>query len=257
MMRRNRALGGCILAVLISIMLPCVVLADSDVYQNTETGYVVRIEDYANLLSAEEEAELAEDMKPITKYGNAAFVSLEDNNSSTVSYAENHASEFIGSNGSMFLIDMDNREIYIYSKGEVWGVVTNSKARSITDNVYQYASTRHYYSCASEAFRQITEVLEGGGIPEPMKIISGILLSLWIGVIINFHYVQKTRKQEEDENLPKQIVHGAGTGAGTIKITSTDVYKRVLGGGGSGGGGGGGSFGGGGGSSGGGGGHSF
>ena len=228
-----------------------------DVYQNTATGYVIRIEDYANLLSAEEESELAEDMKPITKYGNAAFVSLQDNYSSTVSYAEDHASEFIGSNGSMFLIDMDNREIYIYSKGEVWGVVTNSKARSITDNVYQYASTRHYYSCASEAFRQITEVLEGGGIPEPMKMISGILLSLWIGVIINFHYVQKTRIQEEDENLPKQIVHGAGAGAGTIKITSTDVYKRVLGGGGSGSGGGGGSSGGGGGSSGGGGGHSF
>lgn len=163
-MRRNRALGGCILAVLISIMLPCVVLADSDVYQNTETGYVVRIEDYANLLSAEEEAELAEDMKPIT------------------------------------------------------------------------------------------ETLEGGGIPEPMKMISGILLSLWIGVIINFHYVQKTRKQEEDENLPGQIVHGAGAGAGTIMITSTEVYKRVRSGGGSSGGGGGSS---GGGSSGGGGGHSF
>lgn len=53
-------------------------------------------------------------------------------------------------------------------------------------------------------------------------------------MIINFHYVQKTRIQEEDENLSKQIVHGAGAGAGTIKITSTDVYKRVLGGGGGG-----------------------
>ena len=98
-------------------MLPCVVLADSDVYQNTETGYVVRIVDYANLLSAEEESELAEDMKPITKYGNAAFVSLQDNYSSTVSYAEDHASEFIGSNGSMFLIDMDNRERAAYRCG--------------------------------------------------------------------------------------------------------------------------------------------
>ena len=82
-MRRNSIIGVCIIAVLISIMLPCVALADSYVYKNPETGYEVRIVDQADLLSAGEEAKLTEDMKPITKYGNVAFVSLQINDSST------------------------------------------------------------------------------------------------------------------------------------------------------------------------------
>lgn len=226
-MRRNSIIGVCIIAVLISIMLPCVALADSYVYKNPETGYEVRIVDQADLLSAGEEAKLTEDMKPITKYGNVAFVSLQINDSSTATYAKNHALEFIGSNGSLFLIDMDNREIYIYSKGDVWRAVTNSKARSITDNVYRHASKGRYYVCASEAFRQITGTLEGRSIPEPMKIISGILLSLLIGLNINFKIVRKTRNQEEAENQSRQTVPGTAAGTGILEASSMEVYKRV------------------------------
>ena len=117
-----RALIGCILTnLLLMIMLSSVALADSKVYQNSETGYVVRIVDDANLLSYEEEEKLVEDMKPVTKHGNAAFVSVYNYDSSTRTYAENHADGLIGSNGTLFLIDMGRREIYIYSQGAVWG----------------------------------------------------------------------------------------------------------------------------------------
>ena len=250
MMRRSRTIGVCILAVILSVLLPFTALAKSYVYKNSETGYVVRVMDSENLLSAEEEAKLVEDMKPVTKYGNAAFASVHNYRSSTRSYAESHARELIGDNGVLFLIDMGRREIYIYSKGDVWRKVTNSKARSITDNVYSYASAKNYYSCASAAFKQIVDVLEGKTIPEPMKIISGILLSLLMGLIINFHFVRKTREQKNAGDQSGKTVLGRAAGRGIIMISSSEVYKRVrrgsggggMGGSGGGGGGGGHSF---------------
>ena len=229
MMTGYRALIGCILTnLLLMIMLSSVALADSKVYQNSETGYVVRIVDDANLLSYEEEEKLVEDMKPVTKHGNAAFVSVYNYDSSTRTYAENHADGLIGSNGTLFLIDMGRREIYIYSQGAVWGKVTNSKARSITDNVYRHASAGSYYSCASAAFRQITAVLEGRLIAEPMKLISGILLSLLIGLVINFQIVRSTRKQNKPVKSSDLAAIGAAAGAGIITASAIEVYERIY-----------------------------
>ena len=48
-------------------------------YTNPETGYVVRIEDDAALLTDYERTQLADLMKDITQYGNAAFKSILTN----------------------------------------------------------------------------------------------------------------------------------------------------------------------------------
>lgn len=156
-------------------------------WDNPDTGYRVLLEDDAGLLSDEEETQLAEQMQEITPYGNAAFKSISYNMSSASSYAHDfYHDSFGGASGTLFLIDMDNREIYIFSDGAVYRTITSSYANTITDNVYRYASREDYYTCASRAFGQIQSLLAGQEIAQPMKYISNTLLALILAALINY-----------------------------------------------------------------------
>ncbi|MDE6202314.1 MAG: TPM domain-containing protein, partial [Lachnospiraceae bacterium] len=94
-------------------------------WENPETGYQIIIEDDADLLSEEEETQLAAKMQEITAYGNAAFKSVSYNNYSASYFAGLYYHEiFLSESGTLFLIDMDNREIYIFSDGAIYKPVT-------------------------------------------------------------------------------------------------------------------------------------
>ena len=105
-------------------------------YENPDTSYVVSIEDEADLLSDEEESRLSTQMEEITAYGNVAFVSLDTNYTSTDSYAREHYRQLFGSDsGTLFVIDMDNRNIWIHSNGAIYRTITKSYADTITDSM--------------------------------------------------------------------------------------------------------------------------
>ena len=91
-------------------------------WSNAETGYCVIVEDDADLLSDDEETLLASQMQAITSYGNAVFKSISYNNYSASWFAEDYYHSLLGtgSSGTLFLIDMDNRELYIFSDGAVY-----------------------------------------------------------------------------------------------------------------------------------------
>ena len=230
-------------------------------YSNDTTGYALIIEDDANLLTEEEETLLLEDMKDISNYGNVAFKSTDSNSSTARQYAENYYySEFGNNSGMVFLIDMDNRQIYIACSGAIYKAVTTSKANTITDNVYRYASRGDYYGCASNAFAQALKLLQGQAIAEPMKHISNAILSLILAMLIFFVVITASSRAKR---AGSEIMI---TGAKKTSLESTEPNPKFVretrryspvqrsgggGGGSSGGGGGGGGF------SGGGGGHGF
>ena len=193
--------------VLILLLISCLsfsltVHAESDAdssapdpiyWENPETGYQVLLEDDAALLNAEERTQLAEEMKEITSYGNAVFKTISYNSYSASSYARDFYHDLYGQrSGILFLIDMDNRELYLFSDGTIYRTVTKSYAESITDNVYRYASKGNYYICASEAFEQIHTLLAGQKIAQPMKYISNILLALILAALINYFWAMRT-----------------------------------------------------------------
>ena len=133
--------------------------------------YQLIIEDDADLLNSSEELLLKESMIKLTEYGNIIFKSIDKNTTSTASYAKSYYNNRFGKqSGTVFLIDMKNRKIYIFSNGDNYTKVTDSKAETITDNIYEYATDKEYYKCAKKAFEQILTVIEGGKIAEPMKI---------------------------------------------------------------------------------------
>lgn len=232
--------------------------SSSCLYENQETGYLVILEDDAELLTEEEEKQLSLEMQGITAYGSVIFKSVSYNSSSASYFARNYYHEKLGSgSGTLFLIDMDNREIYIFSDGAVYDTITTAYANTITDNVYRYASDQNYYLCASTAFQQIGTLLSGHRIAQPMKYISNALLALILAALFNYFIARassKTAKASDREILDSIPTGFSFTNPYKVMTSKTKTYDPVRSSGGSGGGS---SSGGGGSSSGGGGGHRF
>ncbi len=175
----------------------------NSISQNTNGEYKVIIEDDAYLLNAKEKNELYNIMKKLTEYGNILFKTISINYDTTERYAKNYYYNMCGNeSGTVFLIDMDERMIYIYSNGKNYETITTEKAEIITDNIYQYATDKEYFKCASEAYSQIYTLLQGGKIAEPMKYISNAILAVMIALFSNFAIFKlatKNKKVSKDE----------------------------------------------------------
>ena len=132
------------------------------IWENQETGYQIYLDDKAELLTPAEEEQLLETLKEITAYGHVAFVTIRQNNYySSQQFADEYYYEHFGyESGTVFLIDMYNREIWIHSNGDIYKRVTTSYANTITDNVYTYASDGEYFHCAHKAFEQVLTLLQ-------------------------------------------------------------------------------------------------
>lgn len=215
------------------------VFADS---VDTDNGYKydVVIMDEAFLLSYDEQEKLRQDMLPISKYANVAFVSVLSNSSSTQSYAEMINESLFNSNGIVFVIDMDNRYLYIDSTGDAKKYITKSNADSITDNIYRDATKKNYYRCASRCYDQILNICEGKSIPMPMKFIGNAVLALVIGFFIFFLVVKsQTRMKATTNEVVMSILQPdfRFENPNVRFIKQTRVYHSSGGGGGHGGGG--------------------
>uniref|UniRef100_UPI0040576B12 TPM domain-containing protein n=1 Tax=Agathobacter sp. TaxID=2021311 RepID=UPI0040576B12 len=172
------------------------------VYTNPDNGYGAYIDDRADLLTSSEEKALLANMEAIAKYGNVAFVSISKNPAyDTNAYAKDYSSTHFGQESStLFLIDMQERYIWIYSNGAIYDVVTTAYANTITDNSYTYASDGDYFSCADTAFSQIRSLLEGQKIAQPMKYISNLLLAVILAMLLNYFFVMSASKAKKARN---------------------------------------------------------
>lgn len=231
-------------------------------YTNPNTGYSIVIYDEADLLTDAEEKSLIDVMIPMTEYGCIGFASVNKNNTSVKYRAEEISHNSFGRMPSqtLFFIDMDHREIFIYSDGANYRTITTTKANIITDNIYTYASYGDYYKCASEAYVQMEMILSGGRIAAPLRYVTSALLAILIAMLICFFIINansKLKKPALDDILgpaDKNLSLGA---VSVVSKGVTKKYSPVSSGGGGSSGGSRGGGGGGGGHSGGGGGHRF
>lgn len=157
-------------------------------YTDPNTGYAVILDDGADLLTPAEEKSLTEAMKPLAAYGHVMFVSIDYNpRSSTYNYAADYIYNTVGNDSvTMFIIDMDERYLYLLTNGRARELLNDQKCNSITDNVYKYASGGNYGTCAEKAFTQALTLLEGGRISEPMRYVTSAILALLAALFINF-----------------------------------------------------------------------
>lgn len=181
-----------------TLLLPIKVVLAQVVYKNSN-GYEVSIVDKADLLNDEEEAKLLQTMQPITAYGNVAFYSVgEEMQTQTKVLADRYYQQLWGNeNGTLFVVDMANRMLYIHSVGEVYNTLKTSYANTITDNVYTYATKGEYALCATKAYEQIYTILEGGRIAQPMKYISNALFAFMLSFVLLYLIVKMVSKAKK------------------------------------------------------------
>lgn len=159
-------------------------------YFNEKTNYSAMIDDSANLLSKKEKKKLLNEMTSLTKHGYIALVSTDSNSSSVENFADNYyQSHFDKEDGTIFVIDVNNGKIYIFSSGNNAKYITVSKANSIIDSVYKDSVNKNYYSCASFAFNQIQMILDSEKIDEPIHYIGNIFIALTLAFFISFIYI--------------------------------------------------------------------
>lgn len=163
----------------------------------SESGTEVYIDDRADLLTDAEEMKLQDIMMKSAVYGNMMFMTVDQNEVSTGYLAMDTLNGRYGLHvsGAIFLIDMDNREIYLFTDGAINKAVGKSYANSITDDVYQYASSGDYYECAERAFEELYQLLSVKRLPQPMKLICSILIALELGILITFFALVWSRKK--------------------------------------------------------------
>lgn len=250
--------------LLIALAVPGFAAAEKTTRKNEETGYRAVIEDGAGLLDAAEYDGLFATMMPVTDYCNAAFYTYQGESKEYVmtkaeDWANKEFADFRSGTCTVFIIDMATRQLAVWSSSDVQETVTQSKAYTITDNVYAYASRKEYARCAETAFNQISRVLRGEKLAGPMRVISNILLALLGALLLAYLFISARMEQEVKVSLPDITTATAGAGAVIAAKTLTRKVKHSSSSGGSGfrSGGGGGFHGGGGGFHGGGGSHGF
>ena len=131
-----------------------------------------KVYDFAELLTDSEEIALYNKiMTFINTYNmDMAIVTINDNNKySPMHYADDFYdyNDFgIGStfDGMLFLIDMDNREMWISTTGQAIIMYDDYRIEKILDETYKYISSKDYYNC-TKAFVEKASNYASVGIP--------------------------------------------------------------------------------------------
>lgn len=149
-----------------------------------------KVYDFADLFTDEEEQQL---YTKITNYINEynldlAVVTIDENNKTPREYADDFYdyNDFNQQGGILFLIDMDNRKIYMSTTGQAIKMYNDYRINTALDEVYTYMSDEEYYEGTSNYIDKISDYAKKG-VPtsnnEEKSLTSSIFMSLLIGLI--------------------------------------------------------------------------
>ena len=135
---------------LFSILVLCLLVT---VFLSTASlaAGVALVNDRADLLSADEENKLLELAQAMQKQYGYSFIVLtidDAGGKTTQTYAEDSYLQLAdGDDGAVYLIDMDNREIYVATSGEMMYYLYDERMDKLLDDAYDEISDGNYYDC--------------------------------------------------------------------------------------------------------------
>ena len=200
--------------------------------ENPETGYTYVLDDQADFLTDANERSLEDLMEGITAYCNVALVTTKMHGaSSTEDFAADYFDDVFGpgESGTIFVIDRHLNEIFLYSDGQAHRTITNSRAYSITDNTYKYATAdggRDYYTCSYKTFEQVKALMEGRRIAEPMKYICSALLAIILALLINYIIAMSLSRSRKADI--KKVLEGTYTSMQVNNANSRFIYQTKV-----------------------------
>lgn len=236
-MRKTLPIVNCIIILCFVLMLPSSVKASG---LNTESVF-----DYANLLSTQEENRLRDYSQKYEKY-NISIIFLTIDNAyekSSQAYSDDfYNSSSFQPDGILFMIDMDNREIYINTVGKCVDIISGSEIYHTLEDSYIYASNGEYYRCFEAMSKPICKTLQNYTNPlfSALKpsfstiLIMCIITFVVLAIIISCHY-------RANKKIPAQHYIGSSFRVlnrntvymGCRKEVLHNYYKKTEGSGGS------------------------
>lgn len=133
---------------------------------SAESDYVY---DYADLLTVEEEDALQKSAEFCKEQWNMNFLVVTTDDAegkSSRAYADDFYDqrfpEESEEDGVLYLIDMDNREIYLFTSGEAIRYLTDSRIDRILDDAYECVAAEDYYGTFAAFFLGTDEYLNQG-----------------------------------------------------------------------------------------------
>ncbi len=134
---------------------------------------IEKIYDFANLFTNSQEKYLYDSAKEfIDSYNlDMVIVTINNNNKkSTQAYADDfYDYNYFGKNttcdGILFLIDMDNRKMWISTTGQAIRIFDDARINSILDDAYNYISSSKYYECANAFINSSSKYAAKGVAP--------------------------------------------------------------------------------------------
>lgn len=153
------------LRVIMTVMFLCAGLFGT-MEAFAESDYVY---DYADLLTTEEEAELQSYAEAFTANWNMNFLVVTTDDAegkSSMAYADDFYDarfpEDTEEDGILYLIDMDNREIYLSTCGNAIRYLTDSRIDHILDEAFYYVADGDYYGTFVTFFDETEDYLNQG-----------------------------------------------------------------------------------------------
>ena len=187
------------------------------------------IQDDADLLTAEEEAKLYEEMLPICQYGVPMFwTTYEAGDYETLARNYYHSRLGNGESGTLFVINMLYRQLTMFSDGAVYRTVTRAEAETITDNVFRQAGRGDYYGCASSVFQQIRRLLDGEGIARPMKLTSNALLAVVLALLGVYIYISRRYENRGEAGGKKGALPVTAAAAAAATVATLNSQSRMI-----------------------------
>lgn len=180
-----------------------------------------KIYDYANLITKDEEEALYNKVQEfINKYDmDMAIVTINSNpKSSSMAYADdfydyNNFGKGTNKTGLLFLIDMQNRNMWISTTGDAINIYTDSRINTILDYTYDKISNEDYNGCAEQFIDKASyfanKGLTGGSkvvtVPKMIcnsLIFAGLVTIFFICIGLATH--RKPKKKKEASNYITQ-----------------------------------------------------
>lgn len=228
--------------LLLLVLLTVLLVTGCGAAEKPDSPGKIILRDDASLFRDSQEADILEIMQDLSEYGNVAVYTIRQNRfDDTSEYAADlYGKLFDEESGLLFIIDMDQREIYVETDGYIGSFISRGRARVLTDNAYRLATSGQYADCAEKVLNQSLRILQGHAIPQPMVYVSNAAIALIVALLINF-IVLRSLNMHSDVTVEELSTANRGRTdfqGGSVDVTSTQVVHISSSGGGSRGGGG-------------------
>ncbi|ASZ08049.1 MULTISPECIES: TPM domain-containing protein [Enterococcus] len=124
------------------------------------------VNDEAGLFTTEQIQALENQAKPINEKikGEVLIVTTTNNSDEPRDFADDYLRDAVGNNenGSVLLLDMGQREIYISTSGNMIDYLDDNRIESTLDEVYDGMSNQDYYQAATAYLTKVADYVEAG-----------------------------------------------------------------------------------------------